>query len=144
MNVFELVMLVGVIAFAYTMGQFLGASYGICGWIVGVGVGALVPVLALHFLRRCYGPGSPLLPSCRQGKCRENDYRHLRETSEGNLFKCRCGDKYLLSGNQFMEVLSDGTTRAYMILRRPGGMWGGTWEVESPSCSRNDSPDESG
>src|SRR5262245_25252640 len=64
----------------------------------------------------------PPYPVCRRGRCRWFNYRSVASSPAGTIVRCRCGDEYVLTGNQFLEVLPDQTRRPYQY-RPPFGRW---------------------
>lgn len=114
-----------VSAFWFSSGFLLviltGVKWDPLGFLVyacGVLAGVLVSWLFI------YGRARTLpFPACRCGKCQVfDDYSWQEGTFYGcrglgvYMYKCRCGDFYLRSGNSFMELLADGTAKPYKIL----------------------------
>jgi len=55
MNIFELTLLIAALALAYLAGRYLGAAYGLVGWIAGVivgGGGVIAGWAALSYILR--------------------------------------------------------------------------------------------
>jgi len=118
---------IGILFILFGLGYLVGRRYdhSLMGVIIGVGsfiliLGGYVLVL---FMEHCW---QPMIPKCKNNKCRKDaDFELLEIKSEGWYYQCRCGTKYLLKkrgqhGRQFMELLSDGTTKPYMKHTRFG------------------------
>jgi len=69
-----------------------------------------------------------MLPRCAQGRCDWQAYASKEETIDGKHFECRCGNRYLLHGNDFMRIESSGATTPFMTWRR--GRWMSASSVE--------------
>ena len=132
MNLFELLVLVIVFLCGSFLGAYLGSRWGIVGWLTGVLLGLVSPVLLLELLSRIHRHyRAPVRPSCRRGTCGWADYKCEALTNKESVFRCRCGDRYLLRGRYFSEILANSTVRPYMV--RP---WLRNWrpdtQVKSP------------
>lgn len=127
MNIFELLIIVLVCISGFFSGMFLSSYFSIIGWIIGVPAGSLLAVLILKTLRLLIDPwnmSKPVLPKCKNGKCQSIcDYELVEITNDGNVFSCKCGDKYLFTGKQFMIILDNGDTSPYMVKRKIRGPW---------------------
>ncbi len=117
MTVIELLWFSLVVLIGYCLGKLLSYHFGIAGWFVGFPFGCLVGIFALRIIGTLIDPwnkGEPNLPVCRSGKCHFENYEFIKDTKEGIVFRCACGVKYLFTGQRFMELLDDGTTRPFM------------------------------
>ena len=89
---------------------------GVAGVPVGFGFGVLAVLGVTKLADRWYG-AFPLRPTCRIGACKSDDYSWDMELSrklKGDVFTCKCGDRYLLKRRRFSELCADETTRPYM------------------------------
>src|SRR6516225_2602354 len=112
MNVFELLTVLAVAAAGLVCGRMFGARLGAGGWVVGATVGIGAALMVLLTLRR-FAPVE-WLPGCREGRCRDGDYRFVEKAAGGRVFACNCGTRFVLVGNRFFELMSDGSKRPYM------------------------------
>lgn len=129
MNIIEL----AGFAFALSIGLFIGALLSIrlgwIGWVIGIPLGHFGTASIIWCFFRTvawlWHSWSPLHPPCRAGKCKQNDYE-ITDLSLGGavVLACKCGEKYMkilnrfLIGEQFLDILEDGSTRPYMKLSR--------------------------
>lgn len=101
------------------MGYLVGLKYNIhilkLPWYI-----ILSLVLVSCFLIILYDRWQPLLPVCKSGKCKKwRDYKFLSSSDVGRIYRCSCGDDYVLiegphGERHCMELLDDGITRPYM------------------------------
>ena len=116
-------------AWASILGALRGAAIAY-GWFF-VSMLAMLTLLALGLRYR------PVFPRCKNGRCRDSDYRHLyldseatghhkwlQDSKDGKLVRCGCGTFYLdsLRDCRFYEVLDDGSLVPYMRYS-PLGRW---------------------
>ncbi len=148
----------------FITGVFVGASYGgndVAGLLIGGGLGGIAggfAGLVAHFL--LWGGiialihfsewWRPSYPSCHQGRCGSDDYKHLwldadlaeadRQLAQrvvqdgiGLLVRCHCGDRYVNSvkHRRLLEVSPDGTLRPYRYYKP----FGRKWLADSPERS---------
>jgi hypothetical protein len=125
---------------AMVWGALRGAFFGFAGYFVVMM--ALMTLLALALRWR------PMFPTCRQGRCKDTDYRYLyldeaapqahqqlQDSHGGKLLRCACGTVYLdsLRDRRFYEVAEDGSLRPFRRYR-PFGRWQpDTGEAPAPS-----------
>jgi hypothetical protein len=127
-TVFHLFWVSFVIACGLFASRKLALHWGKVGWLVGGLIGILSGVLLLYslwLLAEFYYRFRPLRPTCRNGKCRSDEYEINVVAKEGlweSENRCKCGDTYLRSGSRFMLLLPDGSTQPYM-LRKPFHNW---------------------
>lgn len=64
------------------------------------------------------------LPPCRNGRCRAAQYQCLESSSDGSLYRCACGDRYLQTpSDEFKFMRADGATEPYLQRFYPQGPW---------------------
>lgn len=98
----------------------LGATYfykligGYSGFVLGGFIGFVGFLLAVFALCMAYASfvtvlveGTPWLPLCRNGCCREADYGG-RKFDDGYFHVCKCGDRYERRGRDFLQVTESG------------------------------------
>lgn len=126
-TVFHLLWVSFVIACGLLAGRKL-ALWGKVGWLAGGLTGILsgvLPLYSLWLLAEFYCRFRPPRPTCRNEKCRSDDYEInvvAKEGSWGSENRCKCGDTYLRSGSRFMLLLPDGSAQPYR-LRKPFHNW---------------------
>jgi hypothetical protein len=143
MNMFEFIAILSIVAglatgfwYALDRGMMAAVFAALRGGAIAyacyaVGMLALMGLLWLGLLYR------PFFPRCRNGRCRQQNYRYLymesgaagqhealEKTTTGKLLRCGCGTIYLdsLRDHRFYEVLDDGTLVPYMR-HTPLGRW---------------------
>lgn len=126
MNVFELVLFVLLTALLFLLGRFLSKHIGVAGWLVFiVPAGSFWLFVARSAIRAAYFETRNSLrnrPICYAGKCTSRQYVLVESRTDNALFRCRCGDLYLASGDEFLRVLPDNSKQPYMV-RSPSGNW---------------------
>lgn len=135
MTVIELLFFLFNLTCGIVVGHWMGAHFGflfaIPGFFLGFG-GGIGFFKTIIFFLDVWHKWRPLRPICRHGVCDSKAYRWIKESVQGDVFQCCCGTKYLKTGNQFMEILPDGSLRPYMkytILRG--------WEPENSQNPSN-------
>ena len=126
LNLFELLFLFLILYLGFTAAAWAKNHYGWIAGIAGFAFGFLILPLAFAFLGRVMDlafEGRPRFPTCRNGKCRSDDYKVVSLKGRNRwigtrygLF-CKCGTKYEKKGRRFLEVLPDGSRRPFMIWR---------------------------
>lgn len=61
-------------------------------------------------------------PLCENGSCGWDDYHAVRSEGTDIEFICKCGKRYLKSGQRFFKLLDDGRRLPYKVLKR-GHQW---------------------
>jgi hypothetical protein len=113
---------------ALLAGRKLAVYWGKAGWGAGGVIGILRGVFlfyAVVLVDYLYHRFRPLRPTCRQGKCRSNDYGIkivVKGASSESENRCKCGDIYVRRENRFMLVQPDGSTKPYLA-RKPFHNW---------------------
>ena len=110
----------------------LCAVLAILGWIIGshlraewyycalaAVVGGFIPAIVTtlmqrHDTRRM--KKRPPYPVCEHGTCTWDDYHAVNSRGEDVEFMCKCGKRYLKTGQQFLKLLDDGRTLPYKRL----------------------------
>jgi hypothetical protein len=135
LSLLHLLWLIGAFSIPIMVGTALQPPVSV--WVrtaasVGAFAGALLlgPVLVM-MLRFWAWRVVPILPRCRNGTCRAEHYRWLRDQEAGGLaYQCRCGDLYGKQGDRFVWIRPDGRPSAY--LRRAG------WRQWAPDDAYDD------
>jgi hypothetical protein len=104
--------------------------FGWIGFLLGIPVGLAVAfgvlygvVLLWVILESLIWGGIPYMPQCGTGKCKSGplsdfgDYEPERNDQFRAYFRCKCGRLYWRNRQEgrVLEVLSDGTTKPYMV-----------------------------
>jgi hypothetical protein len=144
LNVFEFIALL-MISGGLGYGLMRGLETGWWGALVGAVLGAGAAWLAWVVLMLCILVPfwlfltfyRPFYPRCRNGTCRDKDYKILTtelaqaaqlraegQAKQGMLVQCRCGTLYVEATfeKRFFEVTPEGTLRPYLRYR-PFGRW---------------------
>jgi len=115
MNIMELMYVVIFFAAGYYSGKFASSYWGIAGWIIGIPFGCFLALLIYWIIGELvYACNYNKLPICKKGRCQSKDYEHVEIRDTGWVFRCQCGDNYLLVGNRFLALLEDGAIHPYM------------------------------
>jgi hypothetical protein len=125
-NIFQLLVLVGIVVAGCYVGRHLASYWGIPGLIGGfiLGVGSAVLVFGgLFRLVMLWHRWRPMRPPCRNGTCMSDNYRVVSWTRDEAVFQCGCGAKYVEKRRRFMELAEDGSAKPYMIKRGFTGRW---------------------
>jgi hypothetical protein len=125
MNVFELLSFLFNLICAVILAAILEKSWGNWGLVLGSVLGfsaGIAFIYSFSFISKLFHMFRPLRPECKTGRCSAKDYKLLEVYSDGGLFGCRCGDRYLRKGEKFLELSADGIARPYMK-RGSFGKW---------------------
>ena len=122
MNAFDFTIIAmgifGAVKGAFWFHATFGPPYAVLGVVLGLPVGVLLGLglvcLPFYIIDRI--DKSRKRPKCRKGCCKSRDYTCVEYsmTGGGLVFQCRCGDKYLRTGDRFMEMGDDGIPIPYM------------------------------
>jgi len=99
------------------------------GWwiynVIAALVGFFVPIalsgLALRINDLVLGHRPPR-PTCEHGNCKWNDYHVLKFVGDDVEFICKCGKKYVRSGERFFKLHDNGQREPYKVLG-PKNQW---------------------
>ena len=107
----------------------IGGRYS---WLVGAVLGFFViPIIAAIWALTLglVKDGFPMLPTCRNGKCRERDYEQKYFVNEFN-WVCKCGDRYKRCGRRFMFIDGEGKALPYKIWKPFRGWYRDTQHIK--------------
>jgi hypothetical protein len=88
--------------------------------LAGAGLGFWLALRLMEGLRKLIDGWYhvfPLRPPCRNGNCGSDDYQWDAAASgplKGDVFICKCGDRYLRKARCFDLLTPDGTREPYM------------------------------
>ncbi|TJZ63861.1 hypothetical protein [Chitiniphilus eburneus] len=117
-NIFDLVAVLSVLMFGLWVKSLIGGN-PILSFLFGV-----FGLIAVYFIIwKCVGYLT-VRPICKNNKCHSWSYIKLEKSEEGVVYKCRCGDRYLMSGkNEFRVVNERGLSESYMYRVGPRARW---------------------
>ncbi len=124
MNLIEFVFLLSCVVLAWAFWAIGNRVHGPFLGIAGVIAGLAMPFVvqrALLLVGNLLLEYRPLRPVCESGKCGCDDYEVVECDRREVEFMCRCGKRYLKSGNRFLKVCEDGHTEPYKVRFR--GRW---------------------
>jgi hypothetical protein len=106
------------------MGHDAAVIGGAFGGVLGL---AIVATYGMIVLARARNRAERWMrrPTCRNGTCVAWEYVVIGPSAdgEGTIDQCRCGDRYLNTGDRFMLLLPDGTAEPYMVRPDKGRDW---------------------
>ena len=108
MSLLELLVIMSLIGVGINTAGLLGAQIGWIGYPIGF-IGGVALLFGfgwfLGYIDRMWRVGIPAFPECRNGTCKEFDYRYQME--DGKVVRrCQCGDQYDKEGRHFYFVNS--------------------------------------
>lgn len=116
MNIFELFTVICIFICRYLSGEYFGSKFGLYGWVGGSLLGAAFSIIIYYSIRKAvnlFYKWHPPFPKCKV--CFSNNtYKPVEFTTQGIIFKCACGKRYIKEGDQFMELLDDDSKQPYM------------------------------
>jgi hypothetical protein len=99
------------------VGYYSGLQWGWVGCVLGFFVGTIAAFGFFEITSRIFGRHRPWHPVCKNGVCNGHDYKWVESKDGYPVCECKCGNRYLVKNNQFMEVLPDGNVRPYLRKR---------------------------
>jgi hypothetical protein len=127
MNLVEFIICSVYVVVCGAITWWLGAQFGIIGYVGGFLLGTLATMGTLMLLafvmiwfQKQISLGVPSRPACKNGCCTADDYKML-ETSPP-MWMCKCGDCYDRRGKRFVRIDPDGKEIPYLRWK-PFGSW---------------------
>ncbi|WP_353327985.1 hypothetical protein [Chitiniphilus shinanonensis] len=117
-NVFDLIAVLLVLMFGFWVRSLIGGN-PLLSFLLGVF--GLVVVYLIFWKCVDY---LTLRPICKNGKCHSWGYIKLKDSEEGVVYKCRCGDCYLMPDkNEFRIINENGFSESYMFRVESRARW---------------------
>ena len=122
MTLIEVLFFVWNCVVATLVGTAVADRFGLMWGVIAALVGFFLTFAAVQCAAAMIHVVRPLRPRCKNGRCKASNYSYVETTSDGDVFQCRCGDRYLQAGSTFRILQSDGSKLNYQT-RGTFGSW---------------------
>ena len=112
MNMFTLLFVMFVVGCGIVSCSWWTWHSNYVGFLVGAGAAFSTMLLFQAFLR-LMDLWMPCRPLCKKGKCASQKYKLVSTHGGETIFRCQCGDEYILRGRLFYTT-EKGTSQLYM------------------------------